>query len=136
MALKKVRTDKERDGFPVTAVREIKILRQLSHPNIVNLKAVITDKQSAVDFRKDKGMTRCLRTIFLCDKFLGRARNIYVYIYRGNICVDTYIFMNMKIFMLAIFQFVLTVSNMVVLCDTHITRVHFTVFIFVVKDCH
>lgn len=56
VALKKVRLDKERDGFPITAIREIKILRQLSHQSIVNLKEIVTDKQSAVDFRKDKGI--------------------------------------------------------------------------------
>ena len=55
VALKKVRLDKEKEGFPITAVREIKILRQLSHPSIVNLKEIVTDKQSALDFRKDKG---------------------------------------------------------------------------------
>lgn len=56
MALKKVRLDKEKDGFPITAIREIKILRQLSHKSIVNLKEIVTDKSSAVDFRKDKGI--------------------------------------------------------------------------------
>ncbi len=55
VALKMVRTDNEREGFPITAVREIKILKQLCHENIVNLKEVITDKVKAVDFRKDKG---------------------------------------------------------------------------------
>ena len=57
MALKKVRTDNEREkeGFPITAVREIKILRQLQHPNIINLKEIVTDKQNALDFRGDKG---------------------------------------------------------------------------------
>ncbi len=55
VALKKVRTDKEKEGFPITAVREIKILRQLNHENIVILKEVVTDKQDALDFRKDKG---------------------------------------------------------------------------------
>ena len=57
MALKKVRTDneQEKDGFPITAVREIKILRQLQHPNIINLKEIVTDKQNALDFRGDKG---------------------------------------------------------------------------------
>nr|XP_039268199.1 cyclin-dependent kinase 12-like isoform X1 [Styela clava] len=54
-ALKKVRLDNEREGFPITAVREIKILRQLLHPNIVYLKDVLTDKSDATDFRKDKG---------------------------------------------------------------------------------
>ena len=60
VALKKVRLDKEKEGFPITAVREIKILRQLSHKSIVNLKEIVTDKQSAVDFRKDKGMLRTI----------------------------------------------------------------------------
>ncbi|XP_013119253.2 cyclin-dependent kinase 12 [Stomoxys calcitrans] len=55
VALKKVRMDHEKEGFPITAVREIKILRQLNHPKIVNLHEVVTDKQDALEFRKDKG---------------------------------------------------------------------------------
>ena len=55
VALKKVRTDKEKEGFPITAIREIKILKQLNHPSIVVLKEVVTDKINALDFRKDKG---------------------------------------------------------------------------------
>ena len=52
-----VRTDneKEKEGFPITAVREIKILRQLNHENIVNLMEIVTDKMNAADFRKSKG---------------------------------------------------------------------------------
>lgn len=52
VALKKVRLENEKEGFPITAVREIKILRQLNHKNIVNLKEIITDKADALDFRK------------------------------------------------------------------------------------
>ncbi|XP_053207850.1 cyclin-dependent kinase 12-like isoform X2 [Panonychus citri] len=55
VALKKVRLENEKEGFPITAVREIKILRQLNHENIVNLKEIVTDKQNVLDFRKDKG---------------------------------------------------------------------------------
>ncbi|XP_037933991.1 cyclin-dependent kinase 12 [Teleopsis dalmanni] len=55
VALKKVRLEHEKEGFPITAVREIKILRQLNHPNIVNLHEIVTDKQDALEFRKDKG---------------------------------------------------------------------------------
>ncbi|XP_046350110.2 cyclin-dependent kinase 12-like isoform X2 [Haliotis rufescens] len=55
VALKKVRLENEKEGFPITAVREIKILRQLQHPNIVNLKEIVTDKQDVLDFKKDKG---------------------------------------------------------------------------------
>ena len=35
--------------------REIKILRQLKHKNIIKLREIVTDKSEAVDFRKDKG---------------------------------------------------------------------------------
>lgn len=52
MALKKVRLENEKEGFPITAVREIKILRQLNHKNIVNLREIVTDKSDALDFRK------------------------------------------------------------------------------------
>jgi CTD kinase subunit alpha len=33
--------DKHKDGFPITSIREIKILRKLSHPNIVELKSMV-----------------------------------------------------------------------------------------------
>lgn len=52
VALKKVRLENEKEGFPITAVREIKILRQLNHKNIVNLREIVTDKQDALDFKK------------------------------------------------------------------------------------
>ena len=56
VALKKVRLENEVEGFPITAVREIKILRQLNHPNIVKLIEIVTDKRDALDFKKDKGI--------------------------------------------------------------------------------
>ena len=64
VALKKVRTDNEKEGFPITAVREIKILRQLNHPNIVNLKEIVTDKPNAMDFRNDKGQYSIVISLF------------------------------------------------------------------------
>ncbi|GCB77369.1 hypothetical protein scyTo_0019989 [Scyliorhinus torazame] len=55
VALKKVRLDNEKEGFPITAIREIKILRQLNHTSVINMKEIVTDKQDALDFKKDKG---------------------------------------------------------------------------------
>jgi cyclin-dependent kinase 12/13 len=46
VALKKVRLENEREGFPITAVREIKLLRRLDHPNIVKLLDVVTENSS------------------------------------------------------------------------------------------
>ena len=44
VALKKIRMDGERDGYPVTAVREIKLLQSLKHDNIVSLQEVMVEK--------------------------------------------------------------------------------------------
>lgn len=57
VALKKVRLDNEKEGFPITAIREIKILRQLNHKSIINMKEIVTDKEDALDFKNDKGIT-------------------------------------------------------------------------------
>lgn len=39
-ALKKVRMEKEKDGFPLTSIREINILLSFHHPNIVDVSEV------------------------------------------------------------------------------------------------
>ena len=36
-----IKMEKERDGFPVTSIREINILLNLHHPNIVNVSEVV-----------------------------------------------------------------------------------------------
>lgn len=65
--------DLDSDGFPVTSLREIKILSQLDHPNIIRLKEVV------VGFKQD--------SIFLvfeyCDtdlvKIIEKMRDIRKY---------------------------------------------------------
>ncbi|KAA3469571.1 Cyclin-dependent kinase C-1 [Gossypium australe] len=42
VALKKIRMDNEREGFPITAIREIKILKKLHHENVIKLKEIVT----------------------------------------------------------------------------------------------
>jgi len=37
-----IKMDNDKEGFPITAMREIKLLKQLSHPNIVNLVEIVT----------------------------------------------------------------------------------------------
>ncbi|GMJ13274.1 CYCLIN-DEPENDENT KINASE G2 [Hibiscus trionum] len=41
VALKKVKMEKEREGFPLTALREINILLSFHHPSIVDVKEVV-----------------------------------------------------------------------------------------------
>jgi cell division cycle 2-like protein len=47
VALKKVKMQKEKEGFPLTSVREIRILMQCKHVNIVTMKEVVVG--SSVD---------------------------------------------------------------------------------------
>ncbi|GER54721.1 cyclin-dependent kinase C_1 [Striga asiatica] len=61
VALKKIRMDNEREGFPITAIREIKILKKLHHENVIKLKEIVTstgpekDEQGASDGNKYRG---------------------------------------------------------------------------------
>jgi cyclin-dependent kinase 12/13 len=48
VALKKIRMDTEKEGFPITAIREIKILKDLQHENVVNLRDIVrSDRESS-----------------------------------------------------------------------------------------
>jgi hypothetical protein len=44
VALKRIKIEQEENGFPITAIREIKILRALSHDNIVTMKEIVTSR--------------------------------------------------------------------------------------------
>ncbi|QNP96934.1 YALIA101S01e01112g1_1 [Yarrowia lipolytica] len=43
-ALKRLRLETEREGFPVTALREIKLLQSLRHDNIISLKEMMVEE--------------------------------------------------------------------------------------------
>jgi len=47
VALKLIRMEGERDGFPVTAMREIKLLQSLRHPNVINLHEMMVSRGKA-----------------------------------------------------------------------------------------
>lgn len=48
VALKKVKMGKEREGFPVSALREMNILMSLQHPSIVEVREVVMDDHDGV----------------------------------------------------------------------------------------
>ncbi len=52
VALKKVLMDNEKEGFPITAVREIRILQLLRHENIVNLIEICRSKATECNSHK------------------------------------------------------------------------------------
>jgi cyclin-dependent kinase len=66
-ALKKIRLESEEEGIPSTAIREIALLKELKHPNIVHLENVLhTDKKLTLVFEYlDQDLKKLLDT---CDK--------------------------------------------------------------------
>ncbi|KAI9887776.1 MAG: serine/threonine protein kinase, CMGC, CDC2/CDK sub [Watsoniomyces obsoletus] len=44
LALKKIIVHNEKEGFPVTSLREIKILKMLSHPNVLKLAEMVVER--------------------------------------------------------------------------------------------
>jgi serine/threonine protein kinase len=63
-ALKKIRLESEDEGIPSTAIREIALLKELQHPNIVRLVNVLhTDKKLTLVFEfVDQDLKRLLDT--------------------------------------------------------------------------
>ncbi|KKK15976.1 putative CDK9 [Aspergillus rambellii] len=51
-ALKKILMHNERDGFPITALREIKLLKMLSHPNILQLREMAVERSKGEGRKK------------------------------------------------------------------------------------
>ena len=46
VALKKIRMDNEKEGFPITAIREIKLLKNLHHVNVINLREIVRSQSA------------------------------------------------------------------------------------------
>jgi cyclin-dependent kinase 12/13 len=62
VALKKVNMANEKDGFPITAIREIQILTRMVHPCTVKLIEIVTSKPT--EFNRNKG------TIFMVFEYM------------------------------------------------------------------
>ncbi|PYI26833.1 putative CDK9 [Aspergillus indologenus CBS 114.80] len=52
VALKKILMHNERDGFPITALREIKLLKMLSHTNILHLREMAVERSKGEGRKK------------------------------------------------------------------------------------
>ncbi|TKA31121.1 hypothetical protein B0A50_02090 [Salinomyces thailandicus] len=67
VALKKILMHNEKDGFPITALREVKLLKMLSHPNILRLEEMAVER-APVD---DKGKTGKKRaTLYMVTPYM------------------------------------------------------------------
>lgn len=47
VALKKILIHNEKDGFPITALREIKLLKMLSHANVLTLQEMAVERHKS-----------------------------------------------------------------------------------------
>lgn len=80
VALKKVRLENEREGFPITAIREIKILRQLDHKNVVKLLDIVTDNKNDKPYKKDNGSFESIFYFYLLRCILGAFYLVFEYV--------------------------------------------------------
>ncbi|KAL9129124.1 MAG: hypothetical protein Q9217_002334 [Psora testacea] len=62
VAMKKILMHQEKDGFPVTALREIKLLKMLSHPNVLKLEEMALERT--------KGEGRKKATVYMVTPYM------------------------------------------------------------------
>ncbi|EEB08798.2 CMGC/CDK/CRK7 protein kinase Lsk1 [Schizosaccharomyces japonicus yFS275] len=74
VALKRIRLELEKDGFPITTVREIKILQSLRHKNIVRLLEMLVENNSV--FMVFEYMDHDLTGVLLNPQFTFSPANI------------------------------------------------------------
>lgn len=56
VALKKILMHNEKDGFPITALREIKLLKLLSHPNVLKLEEMAVEHHTRNTDKKKRAI--------------------------------------------------------------------------------
>ena len=73
MALKKLKLEREKEGFPITALREINTLLRLRHPNIIEVKEVVIGKsldECAPVPTASPRLMRCCSSIYMVMEFM------------------------------------------------------------------
>ncbi len=74
IALKKVHTSSDTEGIPATTIREIIILKNLKHPNIIELQEVLTDDNNDMYLVFEfinKDLRKLINICIKTKKFLG-----------------------------------------------------------------
>ncbi|WPG97265.1 Hypothetical protein R9X50_00003800 [Acrodontium crateriforme] len=66
VALKKILMHNEKEGFPITALREVKLLKMLSHPNILKLEEMAVERQ--LDEKGKNGKKRA--TLYMVTPYM------------------------------------------------------------------
>ena len=69
VALKKIKleaTKEKREGFPITAIREIRVLMELDHPNCVEMKEIVRFDYVHGDIKWDARSALIYPALFIC----------------------------------------------------------------------
>lgn len=69
VALKKIKVTLEKEGFPVTSLREMSLLQQLNHPNIVKVREVVVGSSLDKVYMVMEFMDHELKTVIENSKF-------------------------------------------------------------------
>uniref|UniRef100_A0A3B4EEC4 Cell division control protein 2 homolog n=1 Tax=Pygocentrus nattereri TaxID=42514 RepID=A0A3B4EEC4_PYGNA len=69
VALKKIRLESEEEGVPSTAVREISLLKELQHPNVVRLLDVLMQESKLYLVFEFLSMDLKKPTVYLHSRF-------------------------------------------------------------------
>lgn len=77
VALKRILLHNEKDGFPITALREVKLLKMLSHPNILKLEEMAVERQPTEEKSKSgkKRATLYMVTPYMDHDLSGMLTN-------------------------------------------------------------
>ena len=75
VALKKILMHNEKDGFPITALREIKLLKLLSHPNVLKLEEMAVEHHSKSSTDKRKRAIMYMVTPYMDHDLSGLLEN-------------------------------------------------------------
>ena len=83
VALKKILMDNEKEGFPITAIREIMILKRLNHKNILRLIEIVTSKPK----EKNKFSYSWTYFMYIITSFIGVIfiNSMQHYFYNNNL---------------------------------------------------
>ena len=86
VAMKRINTEQEENGFPITALREVKLLKGLSHPNMVILKECVCSKGTYVSSKRQQQPKK--------EFFISCRRDAFVHIFPSRVgclsCFDCY----------------------------------------------
>jgi serine/threonine protein kinase len=77
VALKRINTAQEENGFPITAIREVKILKALHHVNIVNLKEIVTSKGAFISRLSLMRLSFILVDLMMAEQFRACPRSYH-----------------------------------------------------------